>query len=939
MPVNDTSNKVLLIGWDAADWRVITPLLEQGKMPNLQRMIEQGVKGNIATLYPVLSPMLWTSIATGKRAWKHGIHGFSEPDPSTGSIRPITHLSRKTKTIWNILNQKGKQSNVVGWWPSHPAEPINGVMVSNHFQQATTELGKPWPMRPGTVHPSRLHEILKDYRIHPMELDGDDLLPFVPSAPNIDQKKDKRLVNLAKTTAECSGIHAAATAIMQLESWDFMAVYYDAIDHYSHGFMRFHPPRQSFVSKEDFEMYSKVIEGAYIYHDMMLGTLLTLAGEETNVILISDHGFHPNHLRPQFLPNEPAGPAAEHRGYGILVAKGPHIKQDELVFGATLLDVAPTILTLFDLPLGQDMDGKPLAGLFREEPKIKTIPSWDEVKGDDGRHLPNMQMDPVESQASLKQLVDLGYIDPPDEDQEKATAETVRELQYNLAQAYMGGHRYVDAARILKELWETWPEESRFGVKWHACCVANTDAEKARHILETLKERKKVYAAQALEDLKAWNEKRKKDPEKELDRKEQFEVKRMRSRASFHQQAFHFLEAETLKLEGKPDASLESLNKAITTQTQLRPSVLRNMAECHIQLGEWNEAQSTFEKALELDEEDAHAWLGICRCHLHQRHNLLAASAAQKSVGLYYFNPQAHYLFGVALHRCNRIPLAIQALQMAVQQNPTFPKAYERLADIFSRRVKDTVQAEHYRKLKKEADQRIRHFKAGKLDTTAPSESEVLTDSAAISSACTFLDKPFSEVITIVSGLPRSGTSMMMQMLKAGGFPLLVDQKRKADESNPEGYYETELARQLLQNNAWIHEALGRGAKVVAPLLSHLAPKYEYRVIYMERDLDEIVRSQSRMLERLGKSGANRPPEDMKRMLKNQDIQARSLMIQHPKMASLIVSHRQAMDDPGAVVKAVLQFIDPTQSFQPKLGAMASAVKTELYRERAGVQT
>lgn len=903
-------------------------------MPNLQGMIEQGVKGNMATLYPVLSPMLWTSIATGKRAWKHGIHGFSEPDPSTGGIRPITHLSRKTKTIWNILNQNGKQSNIVGWWPSHPAEPINGVMVSNHFQQATTELGKPWPMRPRTVHPPRLHEVLQDFRIHPMELEGDDLLPFVPNASKLDQEKDKRLVSIAKITAECSGIHAAATAIMQLEPWDFMAVYYDAIDHYSHGFMRFHPPRQPWVSEEEFEMYSKVIEGAYIYHDMMLGALLKLAGNDTNVLLISDHGFHPNHLRPQFLPNEPAGPAAEHRGYGILVAKGPRIKQDELVFGATLLDVAPTILTLFDLPLGQDMDGKPLIGMFREEPKVQTIPSWDDIKGDDGRHPPNMQMDRVESQASLKQLVDLGYIDPPDEDQEKATAETVRELQYNLAQAYMGGHRYSDAARILEELWETWPDESRFGVKWHACCIANEEASQAREILETLKQRKKEYTAQAAKDLEAWNEEHQKNSEKELSSKEKFELKRMRNRADVHQQAFHFLEAETLRLEGNPKASLESLKRAITTQTQLRPSVLRNMAECHIQLKEWDLAQAMFEKTLELDEEDAHAWLGVCRCHLHQRRNLLAASAAQRSVGLYYFNPLAHYYFGVALHRCNRIPLAIQALQMAVQQNPTFPKAYERLSHLFNQRVKDTVQAERYCQLKEEAEERIRQFRAGVLETTAPGGSMVLAETPIPNTECTFADKPFSKVITVVSGLPRSGTSMMMQMLKAAGFPLYTDQKRKADESNPEGYFETELARQLLLQNAWLHEALGKVVKVVAPLLSHLDPKYEYRVIYMERDLEEIVRSQTRMLERLGKEGARRSPEDLKRMLKNQDVQARSLMAQHPRIESLVISHRETIANPSSVAEKIIRFVDADGALDSNTCEMAAAIRPELHREK-----
>ena len=116
--------KVLLIGWDAADWRAIHPLVDQGKMPAMEHFINHGVIGDLATLQPVLSPMLWTSIATGKRPYKNGVHGFTEPDPVTGGIRPVTNLSRKTKAIWNILNQQGLKSNVVGWWPSNPAEPI-----------------------------------------------------------------------------------------------------------------------------------------------------------------------------------------------------------------------------------------------------------------------------------------------------------------------------------------------------------------------------------------------------------------------------------------------------------------------------------------------------------------------------------------------------------------------------------------------------------------------------------------------------------------------------------------------------------------------------------------------------------------------------------------------------------------------------------------------
>src|SRR5438552_3141268 len=158
--------------------------------------------------------MLWTSIATGKRAYKHGIHGFSEPLPDGSAVRPVTILSRNTKAIWNILNQTGHRSLVVGWWPSHPAEPLNGVMVSNHFQQP---VGSPEVMPPlpaGTVHPARLAASLSELCVNPMELTGEFLRLFVPDFEKVDQAKDKRLHSLGKVIAETMSIHGAATELL-----------------------------------------------------------------------------------------------------------------------------------------------------------------------------------------------------------------------------------------------------------------------------------------------------------------------------------------------------------------------------------------------------------------------------------------------------------------------------------------------------------------------------------------------------------------------------------------------------------------------------------------------------------------------------------------------------------------------------------------------------
>ena len=555
-----------LIGWDAADWKVAAPMMDAGEMPNLAKLVSGGVMGNMSTLFPVLSPMLWTSIATGKRAHKHGIPGFSEPDPASGGVRPITNLSCKVKAVWNILNQNGLQSNVVGWWPSNPAEPINGVMVSNLFQSATIRKDGSWPIRPGTVHPPRLAESMMEFRVRPQGIEGQMLLPFAPHAAEIDQEKDKRLTSITKVLAENASIHAAATATMQLEPWDFMGVHFDGIDHFCHGFMRYHPPQLKSVSDEDFRLYSGVIKAAYQFHDLMLGVYMERVPEDTAIMLISYHGFHPDHLRPEHISNEPAGPADEHRQFGVFVLNGPGIKKDDIVFGASLVDVAPTILQLFDLPTGLDMDGRPLVGAWEQQPDVEYIDSWENVPGEDGRHDQDadLQIDAADQEEAIAQLVELGYIDRPDEDQAVAVANTVRELRYNLARDYIGCRLYREGIEILEDLWEKFPDESRFGVKLVESHIALGDPAKAREMLNKVRSEKQRYANEAREKLKALQ-----DEDKEKERKpgdmedgERGKRRSMMLKAGVNQHAFAYLEGQVAAAQGDHETVLGAYEKA-----------------------------------------------------------------------------------------------------------------------------------------------------------------------------------------------------------------------------------------------------------------------------------------------------------------------------------------------------------------------------------------
>ena len=244
---NSNPRRVLLIGWDAADWQVIHPLLDAGLMPNLQRLVEGGVIGNVASLSPMLSPMLWTSIATGKRAYAHGVCGFAEPLPDRSGVRPVGTRTRKCKALWNIASQSNLASIVCAWQASHPAEPVRGAMVSNLFAvppaNATPEA---WPIPQGSVEPAALAENLAEVRVHPFEIEAPPLQQLISRAAELDQSDPlvrHRLGFLAQRLAEVISVHAIATELLEKEAWDFGAIYYECIDQDGHGFMPFHPPR------------------------------------------------------------------------------------------------------------------------------------------------------------------------------------------------------------------------------------------------------------------------------------------------------------------------------------------------------------------------------------------------------------------------------------------------------------------------------------------------------------------------------------------------------------------------------------------------------------------------------------------------------------------------------------------------------------------------
>ena len=713
------AKKVLLIGWDAADWKVINPLLDQGLMPTLDDFINHGVMGNLATLRPILSPMLWNSIATGKRANKHGIHGFMEPDTQNGGIRPVSSTSRKVKAVWNILTQRGYKTHVLGWFAGHPAEPINGISVSDLYPYATAPQDQPWPLPPGAVHPERLRDTFAELRMHPAYVTEAAILPWIPRAAEIDQEKDKGLMSFAKILSENCSIHNAATWILENEPWDFLAVYYNGIDHFCHGFMHYHPPRMEGIPEDRFEIYKDVVNGAYRFHDMMLETLLNLAGPEATVLLVSDHGFHSDHLRPRGIPAEPAGPAVQHRPFGIFCMKGPHVQQDERIYGATLLDVTPTILTLFGLPVGTDMDGRVLVQAFDEPPQISRIPSWEQEPGECGMHPSDLRMDPVAAQAVLQQFVALGYIQPPSEDQTKAVASAVREANYNLARDYLDCGRPDDALPLLEDLANNDPKQSRFQMHLAQCYLALSRRADAKQILEALitadlnppeEEAAKGEQAeqagaggetaaepsespQAAVPGIARTEAPAAAPDKTTPEAATPPEKQPNPRpwADLLMGVIHFE-------EGNMEAALASLLKAEQSDPRL-PNLHLRIGETYLRQKRTDDADRAFQQALDIDGDSPEAHLGLAMVRLRQRRNEEAAEQALLAVGLQHFLPLGHFYLGVALARLGHRQRAMLAFETCLSMLPGLVAAHRWLAALHSQPGGDLDKAVRHRSL------------------------------------------------------------------------------------------------------------------------------------------------------------------------------------------------------------------------------------------------
>jgi len=430
---------VVLIGIDGLEWRTVLQMAASGDLPTLQALMRDGIFGELEVTKPTLSPIIWTSIATGMTSRKHGIRGFvhgeqQASDASGRAARLYTSNDRRVKAFWNILSDAGRRVHTIGWWLTYPVENVNGVMV------AQVNTVTPQMRRAGQgIWKGHLVEGLGG-QIHPPEREA-ALLAMIPEvaaeAPSLVQKifgtPPVDAARLPAAMLEQSIWAFRSDALYQRVSlqvlrddrpFDLFAVYFGGADVVGHRFWRHtypelyrHPPDEA-----EQQAFGDVVKAYYRYLDTVVASLLAAAPSDANVLVVSDHGMAAvrstaRFRRPALSGGHLSGPAA------VLIATGPDFRRSgadatrlhakDLWRVGSILDVTPTILALLGLPVGRDMDGDVMRSLFSptllERQPVRYVRAHTEPSWFDLRPKPQVFSGAADTER-IEQLRALGYL-------------------------------------------------------------------------------------------------------------------------------------------------------------------------------------------------------------------------------------------------------------------------------------------------------------------------------------------------------------------------------------------------------------------------------------------------------------------------------------------------------------------------------------------------
>lgn len=449
-----SGRRVLILGLDGLDPLAIDLLMSEGKMPHFARLRQHGAYGRLLSQRPLLSPVLWTTIATGKSPSHHGIGHFVAVDPQTGESLPTTSGMRRVKALWTIAAETGKRPVVVGWWATWPPEPIDGLVVSDHtayhflFEEGFTG-GRRGEAK---THPPELAGRIASLLRPPTRLGYEEVARFA----EVGRDEFSRPFDLADDLSHLKWALASAQSYRDigLELWrqerpELEMVYIEGVDSASHLFGHlFRVGSLAGELSEQQRRFGHTVEAMYRFADELVGEFVAAMDGRTVLVVLSDHGFSLGELHDDPSRTRDMRRVSErfHRDEGILYLYGSGIKRHARLEQPRLVDVAPTVLTLLGLPAADDMPGRVLGEALKLAAPPARVASY-EVPG---QAAAPPRRDARVDAALLERLESLGYLEGARSPQGER----------NLAAVAFDEGRYDAAAEIYRRLIEQDPQDA-----------------------------------------------------------------------------------------------------------------------------------------------------------------------------------------------------------------------------------------------------------------------------------------------------------------------------------------------------------------------------------------------------------------------------------------------------------------------------------------------
>src|SRR5436190_351577 len=355
------AGRVVIFAIDGADWELITELSHDGRVPNLQALARGGTTGSMQTIQPTVSPLVWTTVATGLPPDRHGVIDF------TMNNRPVDALTRRVPALWDIAEAFGRQAQVTDWWTAWPPLPDSAVTVDTPVVLQRNAI---WPrdLAPRIcaqfVAPESLGhpQVGRFLNISPSEFDA-AIASNNPSDPVIVFRNI-----LAKTWSD----HRAAIQLYQQQQPLLTMMSFEGTDAVNHLFGPYHPPYREGISQENFRKYWPTVANYYSEVDRLIGEWMKVISDDTTVLVVSAYGFRWDKTRPH---TQPIGRSAlsDHRNPGIFIAYGNHVAAGGGYHSLTLYDIAPTVLAILGLPKSLEMPGNLAPGVFRDITPLTSV--------------------------------------------------------------------------------------------------------------------------------------------------------------------------------------------------------------------------------------------------------------------------------------------------------------------------------------------------------------------------------------------------------------------------------------------------------------------------------------------------------------------------------------------------------------------------------------